>query len=345
MNCIRASIVLASVLVMTACGDAPADRLMKACPVVFEGDAARGFLSAGLQLEVLFDGLQIGEGPVWVPAQQRLLASNVAGNEMWSWSERAGASVMLDASGFTGFAPSYEGGVRGSNGAAIDANGDLIFCQHGDRRIAKLSLTDASVDKIQTVVSEFEGKRLNSPNDLTIAPNGDIYFSDPPYGFLDKVNSNPTEGKMIFVEEKRELSTAGIYRFRPATGELALLSDVMPLPNGMALSPDGAYLYVNSSNMQKREMWRFSTKDGSGEVFYDGPFADDEKGWFDGLKMHASGNVFTTGPGGVLVISPEGERIATIQLPDEATNICFDEDQVFMYVTMMAYVGRIQLKP
>ena len=345
MNRTRASIVLASVTVMSACSSAPANRLTKACPVVFEGDAARAFLGEALHLEVLFDGLQIGEGPVWVPAQQRLLASNVAGNEMWSWSERAGASVMLETSGFTGFAPSYEGGVRGSNGAAIDANGDLIFCQHGDRRIAKLSLTDASVDKIQTVVSEFEGKRLNSPNDLTIAPDGDIYFSDPPYGFLDKVNSNPTEGKMIFVAEKRELSTAGIYRFRPATGELELLSDVMPLPNGMALSPDGAHLYVNSSDMQQREMWRFSTKDGSGAVFYDGPFADGEKGWFDGLKMHASGNVFTTGPGGVLVISPEGERIATIQLPEEATNICFDEDQSCLFVTTMAYVGRIELKP
>jgi len=332
-------------MVMSACAKAPADRPVKPCPVVFTGDAARAFLGEELQLEVLFDGLQIGEGPVWVPAQQRLLASNVAGNEMWSWSEQDGASVLLETSGFTGFAPSYEGGVRGSNGAAIDANGDLIFCQHGDRRIAKLSLTDPSVDKIQTVVSEFEGKRLNSPNDLTIAPDGDIYFADPPYGFLDMANSNPTEGKMIFVEEKRELSKAGIYRFRPSTGELTLLSDVMPLPNGMALSPDGAYLYVNSSNMQQREMWRFSTEDGSGAVFYDGPFADDEKGWFDGLKMHASGNVFTTGPGGVLVISPEGERIATIKLPDEATNICFDEDQTFMYVTMMPYVGRVKLKP
>lgn len=336
---------LATAIVLSACGAVPAGRLTKPCKVDFEGDAARSFLGAELHIEVLFDGLQIGEGPVWVPAQQRLLASNVAGNEMYSWSERDGASILLEASGFTGFAPSYEGGVRGSNGAAIDANGDLIFCQHGDRRIAKMSLKGSSAGEIQTVVSRYQGKRFNSPNDLTIAPNGDIFFSDPPYGFLDKVNSNPTAGKMIFVKEKRELSTAGIYRFRPSTGELLLLSDAMDLPNGMALSPDGDFLYVNSSDMQTREMWRFSTADGSGGVFYNGPFGDDEKGWFDGLKMHASGNVFTTGPGGILVISPAGERIAAVSLPEEATNICFDEDQSHLFVTTMAYVGRIALKP
>lgn len=345
MNRVYVLAAFTLIMVLSACGADPARRLTKPCNVTFSGGGARPFLGAELQLEVLFDGLQIGEGPVWVPAQQRLLASNVAGNEMYSWSERDGASVLLDASGFTGFAPSYEGGVRGSNGAAIDANGDLIFCQHGDRRIAKMSLTGSSVGEIQTVVSRFKGKRFNSPNDLTIAPDGDIFFSDPPYGFLDKVNSDPTAGKMIFVKEKRELETAGIYRFRPSTGELSMLSDAMDLPNGMALSPDGAFLYVNSSDMQKREMWRFSTSDGSGAVFYDGPYGDDEKGWFDGLKMHASGNVFTTGPGGILVVSPAGERIATISLPDEATNICFDDDQSHLFVTTMAYVGRIALKP
>lgn len=313
--------------------------------VTFYDIGAKTFLSESLKIEVLFEGLEIGEGPVWVPSSQRLIASDVKANKMYSWSEDEGVSVLLEESGDTGFAPNFKGGVLGSNGAAIDAAGDLIFCQHGDRRLARLSLEGPKVASIETVVAKFNEKRFNSPNDLTIAPNGDIYFSDPPYGFLDIANSNPVESKMVFTDQGRELKNCGIYRYRPSNGQLSLLSDRMSLPNGMALSPDGNYLYVNSSDMKVREIWRFSTKDGSGNVFYNGPFNDDEAGWFDGMKMHHSGHIFTTGPGGILVISPGGNRVAKIKLPDSATNFCFDEKQKYLYLTMFSYVSRIELKP
>lgn len=325
--------------------DEPAARGTTLCAVAFAGDAARSFLPDELQLEILFDGLTIGEGPVWVPAKAQLVVSDVAANKMYTWSESSGHEVLLEASGQTGAAPFFAGGVLGSNGAAVDAAGDIVFCQHGNRQLAKMSMDAANAQSITSLVADVGGKRFNSPNDLTIAPSGEVYFSDPPYGFLDIANSDPTAGKMIFVAEGRELDRSGIYRFDPGTGELDLLSDVMELPNGMALSPDSAWLYVNSSNMQKREIWRFSTADGSGSVFYDGPFGDDENGWFDGMKMHSSGNIFTSGPGGLLVISPAGERIATVELPDPITNCCFDEDEGHVYVTSLNYVGRLRLKP
>jgi gluconolactonase len=222
------------------CATTPAARGTTPCAVTFAGDAARSFLPDELQLEVLFDGLTIGEGPVWVPPTAQLVVSDVAANKMYTWSESSGYEVLLEASGQTGAAPFFAGGVLGSNGAAVDAAGDIVFCQHGNRRLAKMSMGTANALSITSLVADADGKRFNSPNDLTIAPSGEVYFSDPPYGFLDLSNSDPNAGKMIFVAEGRELDKSGLYRFKPGTGELDLLSDVMELPNGMALSADGS---------------------------------------------------------------------------------------------------------
>ena len=150
--------------------------------------------------------------------------------------------------------------------------------------------------------------------------------------------------EVVHVKENRELPYCGIYRYEVATGKTFLISKEMELPNGITLSPDEKWIYVGSSDMKDPKMWRFSSEDGTGKVFYDGPYADDDAGWFDGIKTHKSGNIFATGPGGILVISPEGKKLATIRLPDPVTNCCFDENQEFMYVTSFAYVARFKLK-
>ena len=240
--------------------------------------------------------------------------------------------------------PSLRGGVLGSNGLALDSEGHLIICQHGDRRLARLSLDNVSQEGLSTLVDKFEGKRLNSPNDLTVAANGDIYFTDPPYGFCDIANSDPSKAEMIFVADLQETPFCGISRYEAATGKVTLVSDEMELPNGIVLSPDQKWIYVGSSDMKDPKMWRFSAEDGTGEVFFDGPFAESDAGWFDGIKMHKSGNIFATGPGGVLVISPEGKKLATVRLPDPVTNCCFNENQEYLYVTSFAYVARFKLK-
>ena len=149
---------------------------------------------------------------------------------------------------------------------------------------------------------------------------------------------------MVFVDDKREIPYCGIYRYQAATNKVSLISNEMDLPNGIVLSPDQKWIYVGSSDMKDPKMWRFSAEDGSGGVFFEGPYGEADAGWFDGMKMHSSGNLFATGPGGLLVISPEGKKLATIRLPDPVTNCCFDENEEYLYVTAFAYVARFKLK-
>jgi len=316
----------------------------ESCVIEIHDPAAESFLDRSADLEVLAEGFEIAEGPVWVTSREMLLFSDVRGNKIHSWSPKKGRSVFLSPGGHTGSVPFFEGGVLGSNGLALDSEGQLIICQHGDRRLARLSLDNVSQEGLSTLVDKFEGKRLNSPNDLTVAANGDIYFTDPPYGFCDIANSDPSKAEMIFVGNLQETPFCGIYRYEAATGKVTLVSDEMELPNGIVLSPDQKWIYVGSSDMKDPKMWRFSAKDGTGEVFFDGPFAESDAGWFDGIKMHKSGNIFATGPGGVLVISPEGKKLATVRLPDPLTNCCFNENQEYLYVTSFTYVARLKLK-
>ena len=313
------------------------------CRVELHDPGVDEILDASVQFEVLAKGFEIAEGPVWVPSMKTLLFSDVKGNTIHQWTQEKGLSVFLSPGGHTGAVPFFEGGVLGSNGLALDPAGDLIICQHGDRRLAKLSFDNINQEGLSTLVATYEGKRFNSPNDLTVLPNGDIYFTDPPYGHCDIANSVPGEG-MVFVDEKREIPYCGIYRYEAATGKIFLVNDEMDLPNGIVLSPDQKWIYVGSSDMQDPKMWRFSAEDGNGGIFFEGPYGKDDAGWFDGMKMHTSGNIFATGPGGVLVISPEGEKLATIRLPDPVTNCCFDENEEYLFVTSFAYVARLKLK-
>ena len=312
------------------------------CQVELHDSDLKMFHDGSVQLEVLADGFEIAEGPLWIPSMKILLFSDVKGNKIHQWSEAKGSNVFFSPGGHTGRVPFFEGGVLGSNGLALDAAGNLVICQHGDRRLAKLAFDNINQEGLSTLTAVFEGKRLNSPNDLTIAANGDIYFTDPPYGHCDLENSVIGE-EMAFVDDQREIPFSGIYRYEAATGDIYLLSDEMELPNGIALSPDQKWIYVGSSDMKDRKMWRFSTEDGSGGVFFEGPFGEADTGWFDGMKMHSSGNLFATGPGGLLVISPKGEKLATIRLPDPVTNCCFDENEEYLYITAFAYVARIRL--
>ena len=313
------------------------------CKVELHDSDLKMIIDGSVQLEVLADGFEIAEGPLWIPSMKTLLFSDVMGNKIHQWSEAKGSNVFFSPGGHTGRVPFFEGGVLGSNGLALDAAGSLVICQHGDRRLAKLAFDNINQEGLSTLTAAYEGKRFNSPNDLTIAANGDIYFTDPPYGHCDIANSVIGE-EMAFVDDKREIPFSGIYRYGAATGDISLLSDEMELPNGIALSPDQKWIYVGSSDMKDPKMWRFSVEDGSGGVFFEGPFGKADTGWFDGMKMHSSGNLFATGPGGLLVISPEGEKLATIRLPDPVTNCCFDENEEYLYITAFAYVARLRLK-
>ena len=282
-------------------------------------------------VETLADGYAWTEGPVWDKAKARLLFSDIPGNRIISWSEGKGALVFLKPSGYTG-AAEFTGREPGSNGLAFDKEGRLLLCQHGDRRIARLEADG----KFTTLADRYEGKRLNSPNDLILLPNGDILFTDPAYG-LPKTFDDPA----------RELPFTGVYRRSP-DGALTLLVKDQSAPNGIALSPDTKTLYVANSD-PKRAVWmayemRGDGTVGAGRVFFDatswvGPA---RPGLPDGMKVDAKGNLFATGPGGLHVFAPDGTLLGTIDTGVPTANCGWGGDGSTLYITANTALLRLR---
>jgi gluconolactonase len=283
-------------------------------------------------IEKLASGFDWSEGPVWIKQGSYLVFSDVPSNTVYRWKEGEGVSVYLKPSGYTGATP--RGGEPGSNGLTTDRQGRLVLCEHGDRRVGRIEQDGRHV----TLADRFQGKRFNSPNDLACKSNGDLYFTDPPYG-LERNMDDP----------KKELSFQGVYRLRP-NGEVTLLTDQMSRPNGIAFSPDEKTLYVANSD-PKRAIWMaYDVKpDGTlanGRVFFDatsmvGPA---KKGLPDGLKVDVAGNLFATGPGGVLVFTPDGTHLGTINTAEATANVGWGGDGTVLYITADMFLCRIQTK-
>jgi gluconolactonase len=251
------------------------------------------------RLEQLAEGFKWAEGPVWVPKEGYLLFTDIPNNRVVKWQEGKGASTFLKPSGYTGKEP-FTGKEPGANGLALDSKGRLILCQHGDRRVVRFE-----DKKFVTLVDRYLGKRLNSPNDLVFKSNGDLYFTDPPYGLPKNVE-----------DPNKELKFQGVYRLKP-DGKLTLLTKEMTRPNGIAFSPDEKTLYVANSDPGRAIWMAFPVKEdgtlGKGKVFFDATkWVPKRPGLPDGMKVDQDGNVFATGPGGVLVFAPDGTHLGTI---------------------------------
>lgn len=286
----------------------------------------------GAKIERLAEGYDWSEGPVWDHKGRFLLFSDVPQNTVFRWKEGEGASVFLKPSGYTGSTP--RGGEPGSNGLTMDAEGRLILCQHGDRCIARLEPDG----KFKVLADRYEGKRFNSPNDAVYKSNGDLYFTDPPYGLLGK-NDDP----------KKELKFNGVFRLSK-DGTVTLLTDKMSYPNGIAFSPDEKTLYVANSDLEKAVWMAFEVKEdgtlGEGKVFFDATqFAKnkDLKGLPDGLKLDRSGNLFATGPGGVFILSPDGTHLGTLATGEANGNCAWGDDGSTLYINADMYLARIRL--
>ena len=274
---------------------------------------------------------------MWIESLNSLLFTQVASNKVFKWNENDGLSVYLDPSGYTGIVPAEPDGLVGSNGMVLNSNGDLILAQHGDRRLAKLIDWDNETPEFETLAGRYNDKLFNSPNDLVYADNGDLYFTDPPYGFgLDK----------LLTSELKEQPVNGVYKLTNS-GEVVLLVEDILLPNGIAISNDNKTLYVNSSDVEYPIITKFDiTENGleNREVFFDGSeLIKSSEGWFDGLKVHSSGNIFSTGPGGVLILTPEGKHLATIGTTSNALNCAFGNNEEYLYITAFDYLARVKL--
>ncbi len=311
-------------------------RLTRGNVQIFD-ESAKIFVNEDSRIELLADSLFLSEGPLWVERLNSLLFTQVASNKVFKWNENDGLSVYLDPSGYTGIVPAEPDGLVGSNGMVLNSNGDLILAQHGDRRIAKLIDWDNETPEFETLAGGYNDKLFNSPNDLVYAENGDLYFTDPPYGFgLEK----------LLTSELKEQPVNGVYKLTKS-GEVVLLVEDILLPNGIAISNDNKTLYVNSSDVEYPIITKFDiTENGleNREVFFDGSeLIKSSEGWFDGLKVHSSGNIFSTGPGGVLILTPEGKHLATIGTTSNALNCAFGNNEEYLYITAFDYLARVKL--
>jgi len=282
------------------------------------------------RIEKLAEGFEWSEGPVWVPDGNYLLFSDIPQNAIFKWKEGEGISIYMKPSGYSGEVT--RGGEPGSNGLALDEQGRLVLCEHGDRRISR---EQSPGGEKTTLVDNYQGKRLNSPNDLCFRSNGDLYFTDPPYG-LPKGVEDPS----------RKLDFQGVYRLTPS-GELQLLTDELSRPNGIGFSPDEKTLYVANSDPERAIWMRYDvTEDGrieNGRVLFDATsWVGQRAGLPDGLKVAAGGNLFATGPGGVLILTAEGEHLGTILTGEATANCAWGGDGSVLYITADSYLLRIQ---
>lgn len=282
------------------------------------------------QIEVLASGFGWAEGPVWDKAGARLLFSDVPNNVVHSWSEQKGLGNYLKPSGFTG--PAHYSREPGSNGLAFDSQGRLLSCEHGDRRLSILTKGGGK----RKLADAHEGERFNSPNDLAVHSSGAIFFTDPPYG-LEKGADDPTREKECF----------GVYRWDP-TGEVSLVISDLERPNGVTLSPDEKTLYIAQSHGPKPFIYCYQL-DGElgvddGKILFNASdLAKKDPGMPDGLKVDQSGNIWSNGPGGVLILSPEGELLGRILTERRTANLAWGgADGSVLYLTANHDLLRIQ---
>lgn len=294
-------------------------------------------ISSDAKPEIIADGFEWSEGPLWVEGQQMLLFSDVPMNTIYKWTEAKGKEVYLKPSGYTGAEPSLCK-EPGSNGLLFDRDGNLVLCQHGNRQMARM---DAPLDKPEakfvTLADKYNGKRFSSPNDAVFNSAGELFFTDPPYGLQTQNDTDP----------KKEISFNGVYKVKK-DGSVILLVDSITRPNGIALTPDEKKLIVACSDGVHPNWYIFDINGDSlinGRIFYSATEeAKTMNGSPDGFKIDKNGNMFASGPGGVYIFNSEGKKLGMIRLENSASNCALSSDEKTLYVTNDMYVLRVKLR-
>lgn len=287
-------------------------------------------VAADAKLEKLAEGFNWSEGPVWLNGE--LVFSDVPENTAYRWKPgMTKADVFLKPSGLLTPQPGFR--EPGGNGMTLDRQGRLLICQHGERRVARYEN-----GKFTAIADRYEGKRFNSPNDLVVRKNGDVYFTDPSYG-LEGINDSPL----------KEIPFNGVYRVA-TDGKVSLLTRNLTFPNGLAFSPDEKILYVGVSDEKATRLVAYDvTADGSianERTFFNAQplLKGNDRGLVDGLKVDRNGNVWSTGPGGVLVISPAGQLIGRLNTGEATANCNWGDDGSTLYITADMFLLRIKTK-
>ncbi len=295
-----------------------------------------GILSPGMLPEIIADGCDWSEGPLWIEKEKMLLFSDVPANTIYKWTEAGGKEVYLSPSGYT--STLQRGGETGSNGLTLNKAGRLVLTQCGNRQIA---LMDAPLDKPQPlfvpIATHYNGKKFNSPNDVIVNSQGEIFFTDPPYG-LEKYMSDPL----------KEIPYQGVYKVKK-NGEVILLTDTLTRPNGIVLLPGEKTLLVANSDPAKPNWYAFDIKGdrlSNPRIFHSAAGYDRKlKGLPDGMKCDRTGNLFTAGPGGIWIFNKQGQLAGKVLLPEATSNCSLSADEKTLYITNDMNILRLRLRP
>jgi gluconolactonase len=285
-------------------------------------------VTPGTKIEKVAGGFLFTEGPVWVRDGGYLLFSDPNNNLIYRWSPDDGISIYRTHSGYTGM-DIGEYGQPGSNGLTLDRQGRVTINEHGNRRVTRLEKNG----QLTILADRYQGKRLNSPNDLVYRSDGTLYFTDPPFG-LPK----------FFDDPRKELPFSGVFCL--INGELKLVTTDLTGPNGLAFSPDERYLYVDDWDDKRKVVMRYEVHpDGTlsnGKVFFDATSEPGEDAW-DGMKIDQQGNLYLAGPGGLWIISPAGKHLGTMVGPEDPHNLAWgDEDGKTLYLCAKTGLYRIR---
>jgi gluconolactonase len=334
MSLIKSVLIMAIAMITAACSTAPPPAPAPEKPaslgtIVRLDPAIDELIPKDAQLEEVADGFTFVEGPIWRPSGV-LWFSDVVGNVVRQYSPSDGkVTEILNPGGYDGKGNLPAGGYNGPNGSTADKDGAVLLCQHGFRRIVRISKDM----KITTVVDKYQGKRLNSPNDVVYRSDGSFYFTDPPYG-LPKGDDDPA----------KELKFNAV--FRMANGKLQPVVKDLSRPNGIAISPDQKTLYIGNSEEKNRIWMAYDlAADGTasnGRVFAD-VTAEKEAGVPDGMKVDSKGNIWASGPGGIWIFSPAGKHLGTIKMPQIPANCNWGDDWKSLYITARTGLYRIKL--
>jgi gluconolactonase len=295
-------------------------------------------VDSNASIEVIAKGYTWSEGPVWLADKKMLIFSDVPENKIFEWKEGDTAKLYLTPSGYTDTTPRT--GEKGSNGLTLDRNGKLLLCQHGNRQVVRLNASLDDPKPIFEVLSlNYKGKKFNSPNDLITDSKNNVYFTDPIYG-LPKGADDPT----------REMKIEGVYKIS-TDGKTTLLIDSIQRPNGIAFSPDEKILYVASSDDVHPKWFAYNIDENgnikSGSVLFDGTALMAKatvKQGADGFKIDDHGNIFSAGPDGINIISPQGKLLALIRVYERRVSNCvFNETKNVLFVTADDLVLKVQV--
>jgi gluconolactonase len=304
--------------------------------------AAARIIPANAKLERVATGFTWVEGPVWVNGS--LFFADIPSNTIRRWTPGKGVSIFLQPSGYQGSAP-YGGREPGSNGMTLDASGRLTVAGHAQRDIYRFE--SLNPEAVETVLADrYQSLRLNSPNDLVYRSDGSVYFTDPPYGLRKQNDADPD----------KDLQVNGVYRIPgavaqkpgapPAHADLQLLISDLARPNGIAFSPGEKFLYVDSTEPKKIWMRYRVLPDGTladSKLLYDAT-SDPRSGGPDGMKVDVQGNIYSAGPGGVVILSPEGKHLATLLIPERVANVAWGgPDRKTLYICASSSVYRVRL--